>query len=145
MMFPKKKWGQGKIKKTSLENILDTWFSKYIRLRDADEFGICTCITCGTRKKWDSGFMDCGHFQTRQHLAVKYNEKNCNAQCRRCNSHEGGRQYEHGIAIDKKYGKGTAEMLILLSKARGNKLGDQWYEEMIKVYKDKVKKILKNI
>jgi hypothetical protein len=142
MMFPKKKWSKG-VKKTSNEAIFDVLFSKYIRLRDADEFGMCKCITCGTRKKWNE--MDQGHFQTRKHLSVKYHEKNSNAQCRKCNSFEGGRQYEHGIAIDKKYGAGTAEMLILLSKVTGNKHDDLWYQEMIKIFRPKVKALLKNI
>jgi hypothetical protein len=127
----------------SLPDILDKVFSEYIRRRDSDGNGICRCITCGDAKPWNHGFMDCGHFISRAEKAVRYNEKNANAQCRRCNTHKNGRQFEHGLAIDKKFGKGTAEMLLNLSKVPYVKLSDLWYEETIKMYREKIKKLKK--
>lgn len=85
--------------------------------------------------------MDCGHFISRAEKAVRYNEKNANAQCRKCNNHKKGMQYEHGIEVDKKFGKGTAEMLFNLSKVSYVKLNDLWYEETIKLYREKLKKL----
>ena len=61
----------------------DSWFSKFIRLRDADENGIIRCISCGKPVFWKQS--DAGHFIKRQHKATRFNEKNANAQCKECN------------------------------------------------------------
>jgi hypothetical protein len=37
-----------------------SWFSKYIRLKNADEFGWCVCITCGIPKFWKE--IHAGHY-----------------------------------------------------------------------------------
>lgn len=92
----------------------DKYFSEYIRLRDSDPYGIGNCISCG--KKHHISEMDAGHFIDRSHKATRYNEQNVNAQCRPCNRFQSGRQYEHGKAIDLKYGEGTADELLLQSK-----------------------------
>jgi hypothetical protein len=93
-----------KAKKTA-----DTWFSKYIRLRDSDYNGRCKCVTCGKVKDWQS--MDAGHFQSRRYMSTRYDEHNCHAQCQECNHWNSGEQYKHGLVIDDLYGKGTADEL----------------------------------
>ena len=98
----------------SLKASLDRYFSKFIRLRDTKD-GLGWCITCARLFLYRQ--LDAGHFQTRDNLSIRWNEQNVNAQCQGCNRFKGGRQYEHGIAIDKKYGKGTAEMLLIKSKS----------------------------
>ena len=85
----------------------DRYFSEYIRLRDSDQNCNAICITC--RKVAHISEMDAGHFIDRSHKATRYEEQNVNAQCRACNRFQSGRQYEHGIAIDLKYGAGTAD------------------------------------
>lgn len=99
---------------SQLEKILWKWFSLFIRLRDSDYNGMCVCITCGKIFHYKSG--DAGHFISRNHKSTKYDEKNVNAQCAADNRFQSGKQYEHGLAIDKKYGHGTAEFLLLKSK-----------------------------
>lgn len=91
-------------------------FSKYIRLRDSDENGICTCFTCGDRQEWNSGGMQAGHFVGRRHWSTRYHEQNVHAQCTRCNMYQSGMQYEYGLKLDQKYGEGTAQKLFELSK-----------------------------
>jgi hypothetical protein len=144
IMFPKKKW----IKSTRSQphsdlrkqiNKLDKVFSEFIRLRDADRQGICKCITCGRFFKWNEG--DAGHYVQRDRLATRFNEKNVHAQCKYCNRFRSGEQYLHGIAINKKYGKGTAEKLILLSKIRKCKLDLYWLDMKVKEYRTKVKNL----
>jgi hypothetical protein len=92
----------------------DLWFSKYVRLRDSDSLGVCTCITCGTKKHWKE--MDAGHFISRRYNATRYESKNCHAQCQRCNKYNSGEQYKHALAIDHMYGEGTAGYLLDMSK-----------------------------
>jgi hypothetical protein len=97
---------------SSIKNC-DKLFSEYIRKRDCPE-GYGKCATCGQIKSIDK--LDNGHFLSRRFLNTRWNEKNANVQCQKCNRFEYGNQYEHGLFIDRKYGKGTAEKLHLLSK-----------------------------
>lgn len=90
------------------------WFSIYIRLRDADGRGYCTCFTCGRVKYWRE--MDCGHGVPRQHKATKYNEMNNHTQCKRCNAFEGGRMDAYAKEVDARYGIGTWDKLLFASK-----------------------------
>lgn len=114
----------------------DKYFSEYIRLRDADHMGYAECITCGKRAHISE--MDAGHFIDRSHKATRYNEQNVNAQCRTCNRFQSGRQFEHGIAIDLKYGTGTANELLQESKQifKGNQT---FYEEQARKYESLAK------
>ena len=110
----------------------DKYFSMYIRVRDSKD-GICKCITCGTLDSIKN--MDAGHFISRRFEATRYDEKNVHAQCRKCNRFQNGNQYEHGIAIDKKYGEGTSHELYLKSKmiCKRNKFD---YEEISRKYRE---------
>ncbi len=120
----------------SLDKILCGIFSKYIRLRDSTD-GYFRCITCG--KYCDTKYGgDAGHFITRDAKSTKFDEINCNAQCIQCNRFKSGKQYEHGLAIDKKYGEGTAEKLLIKSKQLTKR--DRFdYEYLIKEYRAKLK------
>jgi hypothetical protein len=78
---------------------LDKVFSEYIRLRDSDENGYCRCISCGKIAHWKD--MDCGHFINRKHMSLRFNEVNCNAQCRADNRFDEGNLegYRRGLII----------------------------------------------
>lgn len=115
-------------------------FSKYIRLRDSDSNGYITCITSGRRVHWKEA--DAGHFISRRHLATKFDEQNVNAQSRHDNRFAAGKQYEHGLAIDRKYGKGTAEKLLIKSK-QVCKRGKFEIDQMTEYYKKEVERLLK--
>jgi len=99
---------------SSAKKKADKWFSIFIRLRDSDWQGYAKCITTGKLAHWKE--MDCGHFVTRQHLVTRWEEMNCNSQSKIANGPLGGMQYEHGQAIDRKYGKGTADRLVALGR-----------------------------
>lgn len=147
MMYPKKKWGWKtghttiKTDRKKLVEKLDRVFSTYIRLRDSDSYGVGRCIDCGRPVRWNEG--DAGHFQTRDRIATRWDERNVHLQHPHCNRFKGGKQYEHGIAIDKKYGEGTADTLTALANARGAKIPDFWIEEKIKEYRKKAKELKK--
>ena len=92
----------------------DRLFSLWVRQRDAID-GVATCITCGTPHPWRS--IHCGHFMSRRHELTRYKEENAHAQCVACNTFDQGKQYEHGLAINKKYQTfDMAEVLNTLSK-----------------------------
>lgn len=117
---------------------LDKVFSEFIRLRDCDTNGVIKCITCGGFFHWTDA--DCGHFMSRQHMFTRFHEHNCNAQCQSDNRFKHGLQFEHGLAIDKKFGAGTAAKLHLESK-----LQMKWtpgeLTSMITYYKGEVKRL----
>ena len=93
---------------------LDKVFSLFIRARDMNDEGFSNCVTCG--KLMTLKTSQCGHFISRRHYATRWEEKNCAAQCYACNMHNQGKQYEFGLAIDKRYGVGTAQRLLIQSK-----------------------------
>lgn len=110
----------------------DRYFSEYIRLRDANSAGVVSCITCGQIVPYSE--CDAGHFIDRSAKNTRYNEQNVNGQCQRCNRFLGGRQYEHGRAIDLKYGPGTAEQILTQSKSI-IKANQAFYEQIAVTYK----------
>ena len=124
---------KSKTKKLSKQKA-DRAFSKFIRLRDSNSNGLSQCITCGTFKNWKD--MDCGHFISRRFESTRYDEKNANSQCKKCNRFENGNQFEHGVKIDEKYGKGTAEKLLQKSKMICKRKQFD-YEMIAQEYRDK--------
>jgi hypothetical protein len=143
-MLPSKFY-KSKGKKTDRQKLikkLDTVFSEFVRLRDADSKGLCKCITCGDIKHWRE--MDCGHFVTRDNHATRWHEQNSNAQCPACNRFKSGKQYEHGLAIDRKYKEpGLASKLVVKGASVCN-WKDFELEQMWRYYKAEVKEIRAN-
>jgi 5-methylcytosine-specific restriction endonuclease McrA len=130
--------------KSTPKSKLDKVFSEYIRLRDCNSGllpRIGFCISCGVAVIYET--CDAGHFISRNKTATRWNEQNVNAQCRKCNRFESGRQFEQSKGIDKKYGKGTAERLLIISKALKSKLTHADIEELVKYYKAKIKELKK--
>ncbi len=113
---------------------LDAVFSRYIRLSRADENGIATCITCGCKKPWKE--QQCGHFMSRSHYSVRFDELNCDVQCVKCNMFRQGESYIFSLRLDEKHGEGTAEMLHQKSK-QSQKIPKEELIEMRKEYQKK--------
>tara|TARA_R100001460_G_scaffold107905_2_gene157531 strand:- start:8600 stop:9019 length:420 start_codon:yes stop_codon:yes gene_type:complete len=126
---------------SKLKKELDKFFSLYIRLRDANEYGMVQCYTCGCIKPYNKG-MQCGHFQSRSHLATRFDEVNCQPQCVGCNMFKQGEQYKFALQLDGKYGEGTADELMYLAKTT-LKMSRVDYEEKISYYKKIVNKLKK--
>ena len=123
------------------DNKLWKQFSRFIRLRDADENGYCTCITCGAVRHWK--LLDCGHGIPRQYWATRYSEKNNAAQCKKCNGFEGGRREDYKIAMDKKYGAGTWDLMEVLSKTTNKRPSQTEVDILTKFYKQEADKLEK--
>jgi hypothetical protein len=117
-------------------------FSRFIRLRDADENGICTCITCGLKREWKK--MDCGHGIGRQHWGTRYDEKNNHAQCKKCNGFEGGRMDVYKEQVNKKYGVGTWDLLEAKARSTSKRYGKAEIEILTREYRDKANKLERN-
>lgn len=116
---------------SKLKKELDKWFSKFIRQRDNH-----ICFTCG--KLCEPQSSQCGHFVPRQYLSVRYDERNCNAQCYACNMLYNGQPSAYAVRLKKKYGENIVEEL---ESIRRNvvKLTPDWYEERIEHYKSLIK------
>jgi len=125
---------------SKLKKELDCVFSKYIRLRDATDMGVAQCFTCGKIDHYKK--LQNGHFQSRRHHNTRWDEKNCQVQCVKCNMFGQGEQYKFGMYLDAKYGLGTSEELEILSK-QPFKISRIDYVNYISYYKDIVNKIKK--
>lgn len=130
-----------KIKKQAAYDEIVLWpiFSKYIRLRDSDKNGILKCFTCGRVKDWKQA--DCGHGVPRQHKATKYNEKNNHGQCKACNGFQGGMREEYKKEMDRRYGAGTWDQMIMASR-QTSKAGKFEYDTMAAYYTKEVERLL---
>ncbi len=102
---------------TLLKRKADRLFSLSIRYRDGEKRDgewWCQCVTCDSWNPMKN--THAGHFQKRGRLATRWNEENVNAQCPGCNTYRDGEQYKYSLAIDAKYGSGTAKKLYELAK-----------------------------
>lgn len=127
-------------RKPDLKSRLDREFSRYIRLRDALPDGTFKCISCGQVKPISQA--DCGHYINRRHMATRFDEMNCNAQCIACNRFDEGNMSGYRQGLVRKYG----ERSVLLLEARKNqtrKYSDFEYRALIKHYKAEAERLSK--
>lgn len=125
---------------SKLKKELDKWFSLYIRLRDATEEGMVQCFTSGRVYHYKS--IHAGHFMSRKSLSTRWDETNVQPQSAADNLFGQGEQYKFGLALDAKYGEGTAEYLQFKSKAV-QKFTRVDYEDLISYYKSLVENLKK--
>ena len=112
---------------------LDKYFSRYIRYRDDGQ-----CFTCP--KKDDPKRMQNGHFNPRQYLRTRYDERNNNCQCYACNMLYGGQPATYAVRLRAKYGDGIVEELEK-DRWKPIKLDAIWYQEKIDYYKKELDKM----
>jgi hypothetical protein len=108
----------------------DTAFSRYVRLRDAAYSRGAfrgECITCGRKLevcrfdgkdwKWNAA-ANIGHYITRGHKGLRFDERNCNLQCARCNAWEDKVKMitSYTRNLDLKYGDGVATELQMAGR-----------------------------
>jgi len=70
---------------SALKKDADMWFSRRVRLRDADSKGYCRCISCGSRLHWKQ--MHNCHFIVRGNYFYRRDPMNCHAGCVSCNKY----------------------------------------------------------
>ena len=124
-------------KKPDLKAKLDKIFSEYIRKRDTHN-GVFRCISCGRVLPYEQA--DCGHYINRKHMATRFDEMNCNAQCRSCNRFDEGNIQGYRRGLVALYGE---QQVTLLEAKKHNfrKYSDFEYEVLIKHYKEEIKKL----
>lgn len=100
--------------------------SKYIRLRDAIEYGggttFARCCTCGTVNRRKE--MDAGHFISRGmggSSGVYFDERNIHAQCKPCNAWKQGAPHEYEQFMLEKYGQKVIDELRWLDRNQSYK------------------------
>ena len=130
------------MKKTvsKLKKELDKWFSLYIRLREANEYGMVQCFTSGRVYHYKK--IHAGHFMSRRHLSTRWCETNVQPQSAADNLFGQGEQFKFGLNLDGKYGESTAEELQYKSRTT-LKISRVEYEEKISYYKSLVDKLKK--
>ena len=128
-----------KTRATGLKAKLDRVFSQYIRIRDMMPGGVFRCISCGQIKPIEQA--DCGHYINRQHMATRFSEINCNAQCRSCNRFDEGNMQGYRRGLVQKYGEQRV-MLLEAQKYETRKYTDFEYEALIKHYRAEIKKMM---
>ena len=116
--------------KSKLIKELDVLFSQFIRLSNSID-GFCTCVTCGRVYEWKK--IQAGHFMSRQHYSVRWDERNVKPQCYGCNVMQQGRQFE----FSKYLGEELSNELYLLSK-QTRKFTENELEELIQYYKSRL-------
>ena len=126
---------------SKLKKELDKWFSLYIRLRDANEYGMVQCFTSGRVYHYKN--IHAGHFMSRKHLSTRWCDTNVQPQSAADNLFGQGEQYKFAINLEAKYGEGTAEELEGLARTT-IKISRIDYEEKISYYKDLVDKLKKD-
>ena len=100
--------------RSKLVKKLDTIFSQYIRLREADNKGFVTCFTCGKNSHYKT--QQAGHFQSRRHYATRWDERNVQVQCVGCNMFKAGEQFLFAKALDDKYYAGISDELYITAQ-----------------------------
>lgn len=113
---------------------LDKVFSLYIRLRDSKPFKYKAfrCISCGKIKPFNHA--DCGHYYSRTHMATRFDEDNCHAECSYCNRFKADHLIGYQDNLIKKIGTESFNLLTL--KAHSTFTWSVFeIEELIKYYK----------
>ena len=120
--------------RSKLVKKLDTVFSQYIRRSNADNNGYCTCVTCNKTFHWKE--IQAGHFMSRKHYSIRWDERNVKPQCVACNLYRAGEQYKYSLFL----GSEVANVLYLQSKEIV-KFTNYELEDMINDYSEKLKKL----
>lgn len=131
--LPRKRTLQEKVKK------LDSVYSKYIRLSHAEN-EMVKCFTCSNVMHWKK--IQCGHFFSRKHYSVRWEEMNTKPQCVHCNIFCQGKQYEFGEKLKEMYGVDKIELLEI-KKNNSFKLNEFVIGVLIAEYENKLKEICK--
>ena len=125
-----------KIKKPTRSKLvkkLDTVFSQYIRLSNSDNNKNCICVTCNKTFFWKE--IQAGHFMSRKHYSIRWDERNVKPQCAGCNVFRYGEQYKYSLYLGNKLSEKLLEESRKLVKFTNVEL-----EEMIQKYSQRLKK-----
>ena len=110
MASPKKKVSRGRLK-TRLWDLM----SLYIRLKESDELGYVSCVTCGKTSYFRDG-MQAGHWVPKKKgNAIYFLEDNIHTQCVRCNHFESGNLRAYDDFMLRNYGQKRMDEILALA------------------------------
>lgn len=118
---------------------LDKIFSEYIRLRDSMG-AYFRCISCGKIKPYAQA--DCGHYHSRVHMATRFDEDNCHAECARCNRFVADHLIGYRKNLIEKIGQSRFDLLEFKA-SQTKKWSDFELKALIEHYKEKVTQLKK--
>lgn len=96
----------------------DELMSIFVKLRDKDDKGMITCITCWKKVRWNDG-KQCNnaHFISREHYKFRWDPKNCHWACSHCNAFDKQvHQQNYTVWMIKQYWLQEVESMIAESK-----------------------------
>jgi len=127
-----------KASRPTLMRKADDAFSLFIRTRDSQPYEgrAFRCISCGRVLQIDQA--DCGHYINRAHMSLRFNEQNCNTQCRFCNRFREGEITGYRQGLIQKIGLQKVELLEAM-KNTSNKISNFELELLAKHYKAKTR------
>lgn len=134
------KKGEITSRRQSLISKLDKIFSLYIRLRDSDPNGYFYCISCGQMKSWYDA--DCGHYFSRARMNTRFDERNCHAECKRCNRFLSDHLDGYKRNLVRKIGEEEYEKLRIRANIT-RRWAEYELEELVKYYRAKAKELVK--
>lgn len=130
-----------KRKRTPLEIAKDkAWkaCSRYVRLRDADEDGNCTCVTCGKVMPWQKA--QAGHFVPGRFNAILFDTRGIHAQCYGCNVRKCGNLIFYWPWMEEHMGRDVIDDLCSkIGTSKDHNLED--YLTIERIFKRKIDKL----
>lgn len=128
-----------KASRSTLMKKADESFSLFIRTRDSQAYEgkAFKCISCGRVLPIEQA--DCGHYVNRQHMSLRFSEKNCSSQCRSCNRFQEGNIQDYRKGLIEKIGESQV-LLLEATKHLTNKITDFELDLLAKHYKKETKK-----
>ena len=117
---------------------LDAIFSKFIRLRDADNKWMCICITCWEILHWKK--IQCWHFISRGNYKYRRDENNCFPQCVACNIYKSWNYISYTLKMIKMLWEDVVKEMQ--EDKELVKISTTELREKIEFYKEKVGELL---
>ena len=134
---------RGKTEKQKARDRADQWFSRYIRLKNAIDYGgtiVTRCYTCN--KTYKVKDLDCGHYINREYISVRFNENNARPQCTYCNRYRSGKHFDFGVKLAKEIGVEEFDNLRQMAMFTNND-NELYFREQAEFYRKKVNEIIK--
>ena len=144
MPIKKKPWTKkaekAGLSKPKLIKELDSWFSRYIRLKYSDKNGYCRCISCGKVYFWKD--IQNGHYMSRRYMSTRFSEDNCRPQGVECNIFNQGAIQMYRRTLIKQIGEQRVDLIEVRARQENKNWSLFELQAMIKYYKAEVEKLL---
>lgn len=132
-----------KVGKKGLKTKAWTAFARWVKVQAADKYGMCACVTCGRRLRWDDRGLHAGHFVGGRGGAVLFNESVVRPQCAICNIWKGGEQGKYTLYLIDKEGLTLAQVNELLAlRSQVHKHSEDDYKRIAEEYNNKADAIM---